>query len=239
MIKQALVGIAVIAFSTNAIAETKVYSSNPPGGLQGDAIINTPANSPSSEFFGESQFGRVVITDDGLGTVTLDEFIDTSSPTPLDLDLSTALGPGAFVFNAPTTTTSPTPGQTGTGSTAAGTGSITWGVISGWTNTGFQFCISSPTTVCNSTSTPHGVTTEADDVPSSTYDLGTWSFDAEGNYEASPLIGSTLSGGTSNIVLLYRGRLVGPALPALPLLGMGALGLALLSLGARSSLQKK
>ena len=126
------------------------------------------------------------------------------------------------------------PGHTGTGSTAPG-GSVDWGVVSGWTRSGFTYCASSPATICTSgTQVPHGVTVATPPAQSSTYDLGTWTFDAAGDMSAaSPYIFFTANGGISNGQYLVRGAFVGGSVPALPLVGAGALALALGVVGVR------
>ena len=75
---------------------------------------------------------------------------------------------------------------------------------------------------------------------SGTYDLGTWAFDAVGDYEAAtPWIFRTTAGGTSNQSIIQRGAFQGSALPALPLVGFGALALSLAVVGGRSLMGKK
>ena len=55
-------------------------------------------------------------------------------------------------------------------------------------------------------------------MPPSTYDLGTWDLDVEGNYAArQPFIHRTRNGGSTNTQLDLRGPFVGASLPAVPL----------------------
>ena len=128
-----------------------------------------------------------------------------------------------------------------TGSTTAGSGTIAWGLISGWNSTGIGFCISSPQTICTGGSMlPHGITTVLSPIPSPTYDLGTWTFDAAGDLvAANNWVHQTNNGGTSNRQRLIKGTYVGAAIPALPLIGAGALAIALLAAGTRSVMRKK
>ena len=135
---------------------------------------------------------------------------------------------------------SPTLGTTHPGSTAP-TGTVDWGVLSGWVNSGISFCISSPQTICTGGSQiPHGVTTPSPAPNSPTYDLGTWAFDAEGDFAAlAPYINQTNNGGTSNRQFLLKGAFVGGSIPALPIIGAGALTLGLLVVGARTTLRKR
>ena len=81
--------------------------------------------------------------------------------------------------------------------------------------------------------------TQQSTVQSSTYDMGTWSFDAEGDYEASPYIARTSNGGLANTKQEFRGRFVGASIPALPLVGAAVLTLGLLTVAVRSVLLRR
>ena len=161
--------------------------------------------------------------------------------------LQTIFGPGAFVFIINVSTTSIAAPQTsntsgvgahGPSSTAPG-GSVEWGVVSGFEITGFVFCITSPTAICSNAGFSHGVTIGRT-LPSSTYDLGTWNFDGLGNMEsAQGLITRTSNGGLTNNGYRARGAFVGSALPALPLLGFGALAASLAIIGGRRLIGRK
>jgi hypothetical protein len=106
--------------------------------------------------------------------------------------------------------------------------------VSGWQVTGFSFCLSSPTLICNQNVTPHGSTAPAN-LFSNTYDLGTWNFDSAGDMEgANPYIQVTANGGITNNRIELRGALHGASLPALPLAGFGALACALLVVAGRA-----
>jgi len=77
-------------------------------------------------------------------------------------------------------------------------------------------------------------------LPSTSYDLGTWNFDAGGNLEAAQgLITRTSNGGLTNNGARYRGVFVGRQLPALPLLGFGALAVSLAVVGGRRLIGRK
>jgi len=189
------------------------------------------------------------LNDDGLGTVTLDEFVSVADNiTDIGPDLLiTVFGPGAFIFIDNTATTSITSthpsnssgiGAHGPSGTAPGE-TAEWGVVSGFVNTGSNFCLSSPVTICNQNGFAHGSTLPTV-LPSSTYDLGTWNFDAEGDLLAETwYLTRTSNGGLSNNHVLVSGNFVGSALPALPLIGFGALALSLAVLGGRALVGKK
>ena len=118
--------------------------------------------------------------------------------------------------------------------------SAEWGVLSGFEITGVDFCLSSPVSICNQNGFAHGITVASNQLGSSSYNLGTWIFDAEGDLEATgSYITRTASGGTSNVNHFIRGSFQGASLPALPLVGFGALAVSLAVIGGRSLLGKK
>jgi len=217
-----------------ALADVKVYDQSIEGG---DFILVTNTLCPTTQVTPGIFEGSFEIDDAGTGTVTLDDY-DVTSDRIVEVDLTLFSGPGAFVFVETSSTQVTSPGQTGTGSTAKSTGAVTWGVLSGFKSTGGQFCLSSPTTVCANNEFLHGATTPSV-TNSPTYDLGTWSFDAAGDMEATPYIFSTGNGGLSNTQREWRGVFVGASLPALPLVGFGALALTLVVVGVRTAMRKR
>ena len=116
--------------------------------------------------------------------------------------------------------------------------SVEWGVVSGFEITGRSFCLSSPITICNLNGLAHGITIPSI-LASDTYNLGTWNFDAVGDLSATWIITRTSAGGLSNSQELHRGAFVGASLPALPLVGFGALALSLAVIGGRALFGKK
>ena len=180
-----------------------------------------------------------------MGTVTLTQTQIGEALTDLGPpELQQLFGPGAFLFvdNRSTTTNVPpggTPHVSLTGSSSDPGGTAVWGIVSGWALTGSTFCISSPVSICNQSVAAHGQTT-ARQIASGTYNLGTWAFDAIGNYEATEVsIDLTANGGLTNTQILLRGAFTGNHLPALPLFGVGALALSLAVIGGRSLMGKK
>ena len=116
---------------------------------------------------------------------------------------------------------------------------IEWGVTSGWTQTGRNFCLSSPVTICNEAGFAHGATV-APVLPSDTYNLGTWNFEGAGDYaNEQSYIQRTSNGGLQNSRYDMKGAFQGASLPALPLVGFGALALSLAVIGGRAVLGKK
>lgn len=237
--------LAGLLLAGSSQAATKLYSASKTNGTASDQRrILIDACPPIVTSIGVLE-GFREIEDDALGTVTLTGFESVSSNlTNIGPEaLINIFGPGAFIFVDNTATTSisaPAVSNTsgigvhGPSGTAPGE-SAEWGIISGFTLTGRAFCLSSPTTVCDQNGFSHAATLPAI-LPSTTYDLGTWTFDAAtGDLEAATwYINRTSNGGLTNIQVRIKGAFHGESLPALPLIGFGALAFALAAAGARS-----
>jgi len=232
-----LAAAAVIVGATTAGADVKVYNATPPGGTPGDQFRIASVACPTTLPTPGSLLGESRIADTGTGTVTLSE-LEINNVLETIADFTAIFGPGAFLFFDQDVTESPAPGQTGLGSTAKGTGAVSWGVLSGWSITGGTFCVTSPTTTCNNNGFLHGQTVPGF-LPSPTYDLGTWSFDSQGDYEASPYIQATRLGGQSNRTYELRARFVGAGIPALPAVGIAALAGGLAIAGLRQLARRR
>ena len=243
------IAATTVALAGSAQAAVKFYDSDLLNGApQDQRRIANNLCPPIITTLG-SLGGHKQVSDDGLGTVTLEEYI-SSSDNLTDIGpevLGPVLGPGAFIFldnqstrtmDAAQTSNTSGIGAHGPSGTAPGQ-SAEWGVLSGFSTTGFNFCVSSPAALCNQNGFAHGQTVASLN-PSTSYDLGTWSFDAEGDLEATTFyIVRTSNGGLLNTQELVRGSFVGASLPALPLLGFGTLALGLAAIGARSLLGRK
>jgi hypothetical protein len=241
--------LVLFLLTGSAHAAVKSYDSSAANGLFGD-VLNSATNlcPPVQTRPGQVQ-GSARLVDDGTGTVTLEHlnvltlFFGDLGPDQLAI----TFGPGAFVFIDSRASQQPTTphlsntsgiGAHGPSSTAPGE-TTEWGILSGWTATGYRFCVSSPAGICNNAGFTHGVTV-IPIVNSDTYDLGTWSFDAVGNYQnAAPYVFSTANGGLQNIRYALRGAFVGASLPALPLVGFGALAASLAVIGARATTRRR
>ncbi|MEZ4215780.1 MAG: hypothetical protein R3E88_04830 [Myxococcota bacterium] len=234
-----LVAAAAAALALPASAVVKVYDSTPPHGTPGDEFQFSTTLCPPISVTPGAQQGSYRLNDTGGGTVTVVE-IDMQRVTRVDFDATATFGPGAYVFVDAVSFISASPGQTAPGSTAP-TGTVDWGILGGWANTGVGFCVASPQTICTAgAQLPHGATTRLSPITSPTFDLGTWTFDAGGDFQAaSNYVWGTFNGGLSNRQSLLRGAFVGGSVPALPLVGVGALALGLLAAGARAGLRKK
>jgi hypothetical protein len=248
-VRNAFALLAVLSLAGSAQAAIKFYDSSPENGIQGDDFLNsTTLCPPHVTTFGQGS-GYTELRDDGLGTVTMQQFVGNGR-TVADLtngELIPIFGPGAFIFidtqqttfiAAPHVSNTTGIGSHGPSGTAPGQ-TTEWGVVSGWTVTGYAFCISSPTSICTNAEFAHGVTVDRA-IESPTYDLGTWTFDAEGDYESVfGYITRTSSGGLTNNGTRPRGAFHGSSLPALPLVGFGALAVGLAVIGTRALRARK
>jgi hypothetical protein len=167
---------------------------------------------------------------------------DVASPVLKKLQLAqesstTVNAPGlaGFIFLSRRNVEGPSKGSsfTGTGSTS---GTIAWGLVTGWTLTGGFWCHASPTFICTYAS---GVDLATVDpiFSSAFYDLGTWAFHGTG-FTAVPYIWFTplpVAMSIGNAQYQLRGRLSAGLVPALPVLGVALLGASLLLAGARLS----
>lgn len=236
--QKSIVALALIAIASPAAATVKVYDSDPGNGTPGDQVQYTQTQCPPISVSADTLYGSATLIDDGLGTVTMTQGLQIAVTKINFPDATVAFGPGAFVFidavaESDVLTTPAAPGSTAPG------GTVAWGIVSGFNLTGVGYCIASPQAICTGAMLPHGITTNIV-LSSPTYDLGTWSFDPmTGDVEGSPYITQTTNGGNSNRQYVTRGSYVGASIPALPLLGAGALALALTVAGARTLLRKK
>jgi hypothetical protein len=247
-----LVTISIITLSTSsAHAAVKAYDSSADNGTPGDFVTSTVNLCPPVQTSPGILFGNAILEDDGLGTVTVSS-LNIEIESGLDIgpaQLVPVFGPGAFFFVELASTQS---GASGHVSNTSGVGahgpsgtapgeSAEWGVTSGWVMTGFSFCASSPVLICNNDPRfSHGATVPVLNPPSDTYDLGTWNFDSTGDYEIdTPFINGTGNGGLTNGRFALRGAFQGSSLPALPLVGFGALAVSVALIGARTLAGRK
>ena len=239
-LRNLILAAAAIAIASPAFAAVKVYDQTANGGTPGDLVQYSTTLCPPVDPTNGGLQGYNTITDNGTGTVTLDHKTAALVEVDFGTDVITAVfGPGAFVFVNSRATWDTIGTATGSGSTAP-SNTVAWGQIAGWKATGATFCIASPQTICTGgTMVPHGITEVAPSPNSPTYDLGTWSFDSTGDFTATSYISGTNNGGTSNRQRILRGAYTGSSIPALPLLGAGALALGLAVAGTRSVMRKK
>ena len=136
----------------------------------------------------------------------------------------------------------PTRGQTGTGSSAS---AITWGQVSGWTVSGGTFCNAISDSgddafayICSLAGLVYLGTVDPDQY-STHYDIGTWTFHGTG-FKATPFIYRTFQVYAGNQQWELRGgRVADGTIPALPILGIGAVGASLLTLGVAGTRRRR
>ena len=239
-IKLVLAAAASLAFlPTTAAAVLKAYEAPALGG--NDFILRAPNLSPTVQASpGLVSEGQYVFDDDGAGTVTINKFL-LGANSDVTTNLTGFAGPGSFIFTRGRTTFNVSPSNFAggvSGDTSPGGAGIDWGLLTGWSASGGQFCNSSPPFVCTFAGRQEDMT-QPSFIPSSTYDIGSWSFDASGDFLATPYINQTNNGGVGNSMYILRGKLFGATLPALPLLGFGALAVSLLVIGGRAALRRE
>jgi hypothetical protein len=238
-----------LCLAGSAQAAVKFYDSSSNNGEPHDLGRTSLTTCPPIANTPDGLEGFTSITDDNTGTVTLEQHLQIrDSLTDLgEGQLVPVFGPGAFIFvriSSTTFTTNPVVSNTSGIGTHGPSGtdpgeSIEWGVVSGWAITGLAFCLSSPVESCEDNVGPHGATVPQI-LESATYDLGTWNFDTVGDLEAANFyIARTSVDSLSNITTLITGSFMGASLPALPLVGFGALALSLAVLGGRALLGKR
>ncbi len=191
----------------------------------------SPTIQPSP---GNPDFLEVVLDDQGGNIVAIVNW-EHGGDTNTTTNITGFSGPGGFIFIRSTARGTFVPGQTGAGST---TSKIDWGVITGWNSTGGVFCNSSPPFVCTLGGLQEDMTVPTP-IRSSTFDIGTWTFDATGDFVGTGYLNATFNPGTANSVIFVNGKLFGTTLPALPIVGLGALAFGLLVVGGRSLLRGK
>jgi hypothetical protein len=245
----AFVLCAGLVAAGSAQAAIKFYNGSANNGTPGDSIVAATNLCPPAQTTVGDLENFVELLDDNTGTVTL-QSLEHPANTVINLgpdQLTMTFGPGAFVFinNLSTTSLSGPHVSNTTGIGAHGPSgtdpgeSTEWGIVSGWQITGGRFCVSSPPGICDENGFAHGQTDIAI-IESPTYDLGTWNFDAEGDYEAEQFyVFRTSNGGLSNNQRRWRGAFQGASLPALPLVGFGALALGLAVIGGRALTGRK
>ena len=188
-----------------APATMRAYEVGSAGGF--DHRLRNPQLSPSTGFAPRNgQWGAFFLEDEGGGTVTIDAlrfgadavftYYDTGFMSCGFDETPPEIGHGAVVRSR--FAISAAAGQVASGTTAPG-GQIDWGVLSGFSRTGLVHCRSfkvlDPCDYCARVNQLEDATVAYDPIPSTTYDLGTWNFDSNGDFAATPYLLQTMSGG--------------------------------------------
>jgi hypothetical protein len=223
-----LAAVLALLLAQPAFAALKVYATSGdnstlfptngtifrPGTLTGTADIVEPG--PTLELF-----------------VTKTTFIDVVGGT------TTSGIPGTTVIVDVITTAKPSPNQTGAGST---TTAISWGSLTGWTQTGRLFCKTNcPGTCGTASSCVPFVGFEGTGPPaplkSTTFNLDPFTFTTDGASFTVPSVEFVSLGGGA-VTANTKGGGTLSTVPAIPLAGLAGLGAALVYLGSRALRRK-
>ena len=235
ILKTTLVLLVALLVASPALAELKRYDGNT---LR---ILHTITLTVTTQTYPTFRANAVSVedTENNSPTLTSFQFLTNTLTTTLTDGFA---GPGSYIHTRGISTIGAQP--------AIGSGDsetyIAWGVVTGWAGTGGSFCRSSNDPAFPGTGAPGPIcdlVVFAEDatvlpiIPSTSYDLMTWGFDAEGDFGADNYIWQSNDGGKSNEDYYLRGQLV-VNVPAMFAVGFGILGVSLVLLGARS-LRKK
>lgn len=209
-----------LAVSSPALASLSVYD------VRASRIRELASQSPQVQILSETGVGTAVIQEPPAPAPVLRRLLHVTLSPWRTTDLP---GLSGFIAFKRETVQGPAPDQTGAGSTQ---GTIVWGEVTGWTISEELFCESQPTSICDF-ATVQDLDTVVPPTPWTfdDADLGTWTFHATG-FRATPLLYATRPQGAGNRQIVYRGTNRSSAIPALPLVTLGALALAVLASGA-------
>jgi hypothetical protein len=180
-----------------------------------------------------------VINDNG-STPTLQSMVLIGAFTDFVGGATVSGIPGTTVELHSTTTLGPAPNQTGVGST---TGSINWGQLTGWTQTGQLFCVTNcPGGCAGASSCKPFVGFEGLGPPAplkaSSFNTDPWTFTTDSHsFKTASVELVSLGLGAVTAAGQFGGRLV--QIPALPLAALGGLGAGLVYLGSRALSRKR
>jgi len=180
---------------------------------------------------------QAIIDDAGDGTPTLVSLEVVNAWTDSVGATTTTTVPGATVELDSITTAGPSDGQGGSGTT---TTSISWGALTGWSQTGQLTCISHcPGGPCPASGCIPFVGFEGTGPPaplkSTSFNTDPWTFAGDGSgFQAASAEFVNLSGGAVTGNLQWGSNTLTFPVPALPLVGLGVLGTGLVYLAARA-----
>ncbi len=144
-------------------------------------------------------------------------------------------GLSGFIWVKGNATGGPTGPETGTGTLAD---TIDWGDISTWTVKGGTFCNSVPITICTTAQFEQDNTIETP-VVSDRYLWHVWTFHGTGFRADAYIARTTNNTSIGNSMTITRGEVeTSGQVPALPLLGIGAVGVSVIAMGM-ASLRKR
>ena len=247
LIRSILVVLAsVTLLAGSADAAIKKYR------VRGPNINNTPTGSPNPNFTpstgpvqAKTHPGQVSLIDDSNPTnPVLKKYLNDVVRSTTTITLDSEAGTAAFFATSFTAGAggdgihqgTPAP-FTGTGSTASGS-SIAWGVVTGWTVSGNEWCNANPPVICSLASRINEETQKAP-LPSSFYDLGTWFFHDTG-YTTIPYVRQYFTNTFGNNMNGQVGFQVNDStVPTLPVVGLALLGGSLVAGGIAATRRRK
>ncbi|MCH2173949.1 hypothetical protein MK489_24475 [Myxococcota bacterium] len=216
--------------SSPAEAALKKYS------LNRSQLLHYLQTSPRAEYRSTTSAGVGLVSDDGNGSPVLKKFTIGAGTLAGLPGGSTTITPGlsgGFIYYKATQFEGPPPV---TGSGAVDT-SINWGNSASWSITGGIWCNSNPTYICDLAQVQLNATVPAE-LLSTDYDIGRWVFHGTGFTqpdETDGFIWRTGPTAPGNIRYWIRGE--GDqdgTVPALPLLGLGTIGVSVIAMGVAS-----
>lgn len=218
-----LVTLTVQAFGTSSQAVLSRYAIRTTNLTQyGDVSPSIGVTPPTP---GTPAGTAVVDNDGGSGSPLLKRYTQVaggSAGTTVDLP-----GLSGFIFLKDKTIQGPSEDQTGAGDIG---NTIEWGFVDSWSVSGGQFCHSVPSFVCDR-ATREDLSTVPPALISPLFDFNSWAFHPTGYRAVGGYISFT---GTTdgNTQTFSRGALMpNGTVPALPLLGIGAIGISIIAMG--------
>lgn len=216
-------GLAAFVGAPAADAALKKYE------VRNRQLLHYTQTSPIAEYRTTTVGGTGVIDDSGADPVLVKlVFKSQGGATTIVPGLS-----GGFIhfrsanFRGPSTSG----GHSGTGSTAS---TINWGNVDGYTTSGGTWCNAIPSFICELANVVLLETVTSQNI-STNYDYGTWVFHGTGfgHVDTAGFVFRTGPTAAGNIQVTILGKQVNDGtVPALPLLGIGTVGLSLVSLAA-------
>ena len=227
-----LVSLGVVALAAPvATAALKKYD------VTRSQLLHYESTSPHVEYQSQYLPGTKATIDESGPNPVLKKLVVVSGAGGGTTVVTPALSGGFIWFNQEATQ-GPGNNQTGTGSTAS---SIVWGDVTGWTITGGTFCHAVPSYICSMADAAESDTLDAF-LNSTHYDIGTWTFHGTG-FVATPFVQRTATSvpwKPGNLQWFMRGsNAQDGTVPALPLLGIGVVGVSVFAMGVASARRRR
>lgn len=196
------------------------------------------STSPKAQYLSSADAGPGLIDESGPNPILRKLVYGNAPGTSGGITIIVPELSGGFIFLNGFGLEGPGPDQTGTGSTAS---SIDWGNTIGWTITGGNFCHSIPSYVCNLAQRADLATVPAPLI-STNFDSGTWVFHGTGFTSAGfiTFTSTTKPGTPGNANTWLRGHADNDGtVPAIPLLGIGAIGVSVIAMGIATARRQR